>query len=542
MANKTPKKVSVIPANPRYDCTVKLGDKSLRVAAYCRVSTELEQQESSYEAQVEYYTKKIEENPNWRSAGIYADDGKSATNTKKRDDFRAMVQDALNGKIDMIITKSVSRFARNTVDSLTTIRNLKEKNIAVVFEKEGINTLDGTGEILLTILSSLAQEESRNISENIRWGITRKFESGKVIVNCTKFMGYTKNAEEELVIVPEEAEVVKLIFRLFLDGYTPSKIARYLEEQKIKTVNGREKWCDTVITKMLKNEKYMGDALLQKTYTLDFITKKKVENKGFVPQYYVENDHEAIIPKEIFFKVQEEMLRRSSLCKAVQTKKKKQKRQYSAKYALTGIVICGVCGHEYRRVIWAKNGKKKIVWRCTNRLNNGVKNCKESPSIEEGLLNAAIMTAIKKLATENTEFVELFRDNIIKVVGNYQQIDINDEYADIINEKQEEMMKLIAENAKLGTYTESFDQKYKAISDELKVLKEKQQENIRRKKLTEEQNKRVREIDKFLQGRAQITPEFDDVLVRRMVEKVKVESKEKLLIQFKSGVVVEEEM
>lgn len=185
--------------------------------------------------------------------------------------------------------------------------------------------IDGTGEILLTILSSLAQEESRNISENIRWGITRKFESGKVIVNCTKFMGYTKNAEGELVIVPEEAEVVKLIFRLFLDGYTPSKIARYLEEQKIKTVNGREKWCDTVITKMLKNEKYMGDALLQKTYTLDFITKKKVENKGFVPQYYVENDHEAIIPKEIFFKVQEEMLRRSSLCKVVQTKKKKTK-------------------------------------------------------------------------------------------------------------------------------------------------------------------------------------------------------------------------
>ena len=307
----------MIPANPQYDNSIKLTERKLRVAAYCRVSTELEEQENSYRAQVEYYTKKIEETPNWINAGIYADDGKSATNTKKRDDFRAMIKDALDGKIDLIITKSVSRFARNTADYLITIRKLKEKGIAVIFEKEGINTLDGTGEILITILSSLAQEESRDISENTRWGVVRKFEQGKIIVNHNKFMGYTKNEEGELVIVPEEAEIVRIIFRLYLEGNSYGKIAKYLEQQGIKTVTGKERWHESVIIKMLKNEKYMGDALLQKTYTVDFMTKKRVLNKGIVPQYYVEDDHEPIIPKELFYRVQEEMMRRSSMCKAV---------------------------------------------------------------------------------------------------------------------------------------------------------------------------------------------------------------------------------
>lgn len=279
------KKISMIPAKPQYDRSVKFAEKRLKVAAYCRVSTELEQQESSYEAQVEYYTNKIEENQNWKNAGIYADDGKSATNTKKRDDFNTMIKDALDGKIDMILTKSVSRFARNTVDALTTIRQLKEKNVAVVFEKEGVNTLDGTGEILLTILSSLAQEESRNISENTRWGVVRRFEKGQVIVNHSKFMGYTKNDKGELVIIPEEAEVVRLIFRLYLEGYSTAKISEYLEEKGIKTATGKDKWNATVIAKMIRNEKYMGDALLQKTYTVDFMTKKKVVNNGIVPQY-----------------------------------------------------------------------------------------------------------------------------------------------------------------------------------------------------------------------------------------------------------------
>lgn len=286
------KNVAFIPAQPIYDRNIRAELKVLRVAAYCRVSTTLEQQEGSYEAQVSYYTEKIKSNPNWKCAGIYADDGKSATNTKKRDDFNAMIEDCLAGKIDMVITKSVSRFARNTVDSLQTIRKLKEKNIAVFFEKENINTLDGTGELLITILSSQAQEESRNLSENTKWGITRRFENGIISINYKKFMGYTKDEDGELVIVPEEAEIVKRIYRMYLEGSSILEITRALEADEIKTATGKDTWHPGVIEKMLVNEKYMGDALLQKTYTVDFLTKKRVKNNGIVPQYYIEDNHE----------------------------------------------------------------------------------------------------------------------------------------------------------------------------------------------------------------------------------------------------------
>lgn len=536
------KKISMIPAKAQYDRDVKLTEKKLRVAAYCRVSTELEQQESSYEAQVEYYMEKIEENPNWKNAGIYADDGKSATNTKKRDDFNAMIKDALDGKIDMILTKSVSRFARNTVDALMTIRKLKEKNVAVVFEKEGVNTLDGTGEILITILSSLAQEESRNISENTRWGVVRRFEKGKVIVNHNKFMGYTKNENGELVIVPEEAEIVKLVFRLYLEGYSTAKIGSYLEEHQIKTATGQEKWYDSVIMKMLKNEKYMGDALLQKTYTVDFMTKKKVINNGIVPQYYVENDHEAIIPKELFYRVQEEIMRRSSMCKAAVTRKKNQESKYSSGYALTGILLCGKCGQEYRRVTWARNGRKKIVWRCSNRLTNGVKKCGDSETLEEEALNRAVMEAIHRITRNDGDFVGAFRQNVIRVIGNYGKEQEPDEYEDKIKAKQQEMVALIAENAKTGSYSQEFDERYRSSAEEIEILKKEQAEARKKKRLAESYEQRVKDMDAFIRGSTCQIPEFDNDLVRRLISSIKVVSAEKLIIQFQSGIVMEQEI
>ena len=536
------KKVSMIPAKPQYDRNIKLTEKKLRVAAYCRVSTELEEQESSYEAQVEYYTRKIQESDNWKMAGIYADDGKSATNTKKRDDFNAMIKDAMDGKIDMILTKSVSRFARNTVDSLLTIRKLKEKNIAVVFEKEGVNTLDGTGEILITILSSLAQEESRNISENTRWGVVRRFENGKMIVNHNKFMGYTKNENGDLVIVPEEAEIVRLIFRLYLEGYSAKKIGRYLEENGIKTATGQDKWYDSVIFKMLRNEKYMGDALLQKTYTVDFMTKKKVINKGIVPQYYVEDDHEPIIPKELFYRVQEELARRASMNKAAVTKRKDQKSRFSSEYALTGLLLCGDCGQEYRRVTWARNGKKKIVWRCNNRLTNGTKHCKKSETLEEGALNRAVMEAINRITCNDGDFVGAFRQNVIRVIGNYGKGQEPDEYDEKIKEKQEEMVALITENASVGAYTDEFDERYRRIAEEISTLKEAQIEARRKKKLAASYEQRVKDMDSFLQDQTYRIPEFDNDLVRRLISTIKVVSAEKLIIQFQSGIVMEQEI
>ena len=542
MAEK--KKISMIPAKPQYDRSVKLADKRMKVAAYCRVSTELEQQESSYEAQVEYYTNKIEENPNWKNAGIYADDGKSATNTKKRDDFNAMIGDALDGKIEMILTKSVSRFARNTVDALITIRKLKEKNVAVVFEKEGVNTLDGTGEILLTILSSLAQEESRNISENTRWGVVRRFEKGQVIVNHNKFMGYTKNEKGELVIVPEEAEIVRTVFRLYLEGYSAAKISAHLQEKGIRTTTGKEKWHATVVMKMLRNEKYMGDALLQKTYTVDFMTKKKVINNGIVPQYYVEDDHEAIIPKELFFRVQEEIMRRSAMCKSAVTRKKNQKSKYSSGYALTGILLCGKCGQEYRRVTWARNGRKKIVWRCSNRLTNGVEKCGDSETLEEGALNRAVMEAIHRITRNEGDFVGAFRQNVIRVIGSYGREQQPDEYTDKIKAKQEEMVALIAENTKTGAYTQEFDERYRRIAEEINTLKEEQAEAGKKKRLAENYEQRVKDMDAFLNGNSGQIPEFDNDLVRRLVASIKVISADRIQIQiqFQSGIVMEQEI
>lgn len=534
--------VSMIPAKPQYDRSIKLSEKKLRVAAYCRVSTELEEQESSYEAQVEYYTRKMEETDNWKMAEIYADDGKSATNTKKRDDFNAMIKDALDRKIDMILTKSVSRFARNTVDSLLTIRKLKEKNVAVVFEKEGVNTLDGTGEILITILSSLAQEESRNISENTRWGVVRRFENGKMIVNHNKFMGYTKNESGDLVIVPEEAEIVRLIFRLYLEGYSAKKISQYLEENGIKTATGQDKWYDSVIFKMLRNEKYMGDALLQKTYTVDFMTKKKVINKGIVPQYYVEDDHEPIIPKELFYRVQEELARRASMNKSSVTCKKNQKSKFSSEYALTGLLLCGDCGQEYRRVTWSRNGKKKIVWRCSNRLTNGTKNCKKSETLEEGALNRAVMEAINRITRGDGNFVGAFRQNVIRVIGSYGGEQEPDEYDEKIKEKEEEMVDLIAENAMVGSYTDEFDERYRRIAEEITTLKEEQIETRRKKKLADSYEQRLKDMDSFLEKQTCQIPEFDNDLVRRLIASIKVVSAEKLTIQFQSGIVMEQEI
>ena len=444
MESRGKKNISIIPAKPAYDRSIRPQMRNLRVAAYCRVSSLMEQQESSYEAQVQYYTEKIQSTPNWKLVGIYADDGKSGTNTKKRLDFHAMVDDCMAGKIDMVLTKSVSRFARNTVDSLTTIRKLKEKNIAVVFEKEGINTLEASGELLITILSSQAQEESRNISENCRWGIVRRFEAGKVIVNHSKFLGYTKDKDGNLIIEPEEAKLVRRIFCLYLEGNSSYKIKEILEADGIKTVTGNSVWQAAVIDKMLVNEKYMGDALLQKTYTVDFLTKKKVINQGIVPQYYIEDDHEAIIPKELFYKVQEERARRSGIYRAsIRKRRGQEKSKYSGKYALSNLMICAECGQPYRRQVWSKNGQKWAVWRCDNRLKHGSERCKNSPTLKEKILHEAIMAAIGKVAEDNGEFVQAFRENVIRIIGSHGGGPEPIEFDERIRDLEAELMNLI---------------------------------------------------------------------------------------------------
>ena len=316
---------------------------------------------ASYDAQVEHYTEFIQKNPEWEFAGIYADDGIFGTNTKKREDFNRMNDDCEAGNIDMIITKSISRFARNTLDCLKYIRQLKDKNIPVFFEKESINTMDAKGEVLITIMASLAQQESQSLSQNVKLGLQFRYQNGQVQVNHTHFLGYTKDADGNLIIDPEQAEVVKRIYREYLEGYSMDRIAKGLEADGILTGAGKTKWWTSTINKILRNEKYIGDALLQKTYTTDFLNKTRVKNNGIVPQYYVEGNHEAIIPKDIFLRVQEELVRR----RVVKTSANGKKRSCSCNHCFAQIVICDECSAESTGTIAAANpssGAASVDW------------------------------------------------------------------------------------------------------------------------------------------------------------------------------------
>lgn len=308
-----PKNITIIPANPKKSLKNPKNEKPRRVAAYARVSTGRESQQTSYQAQIAYYTSYIQSREDWSFAGVYADEGVTGTSTRKRKEFLQMIQDALDGKFDLIVTKSVSRFARNTVDSLMAIRQLKEHGVECYFEKENIWTFDSKGELLITIMSSLAQEESKNISENTRWGMRKAFQDGKVFVPFSHFLGYDRGTNGELQVNREQAETVKLIYRLFLEGNSFYGIAAELTRREIPTPYGKKIWRGRTIKNILQNEKYRGDALLQKRYSKDFLDRRMRRNKGEVPQYYVVGNHEAIIEPSVFEEVQKELQCRAEM-------------------------------------------------------------------------------------------------------------------------------------------------------------------------------------------------------------------------------------
>ena len=403
------KNITVIPAKAnRTSLAQNLELQKKRVAAYCRVSTDQEEQLSSYEAQVNYYTNYIEKHPDYEFAGIYADEGISGTTTKKREQFNRMIEDCKAGKIDMIITKSISRFARNTLDCLNFVRQLKDLGIGVTFEKEAIFTLDSKGEVLLSILSSLAQDESRSISENSTWGIRRRFEQGKLHVNHTKFLGYDKDKNGNLVVNEKQAKIVRRIYKEFLDGKGANRIARDLELGGVANWNGKAKWYEGSIRKMLTNEKYKGDALLQKTYTVDFLSKKRADNDGQVPQYYVEDSHPAIIDKEMWEAVQLEMERRRNFALQYGIRK--------LEYATTsnpfaGRVICGSCGQVFGRKVWNSTDDRlrRIVWRCNGKyVVKGEKGC-ESRHIDDVVLYQTFVNVFNMMAENKDYFLDKWK-------------------------------------------------------------------------------------------------------------------------------------
>jgi len=515
MANN--RSVTVIPARARIGNNVNTDEKpKLKVAAYCRVSTDSDEQATSYEVQIEHYTNYIQSNTEWELADIYADDGITGTNTKKRDEFNRMIEDCMEGKIDMIITKSISRFARNTLDCLKFIRQLKDKNIPVFFEKENINTMDSKGEVMLTIMASLAQQESQSLSQNVKLGIQYRYQQGEVQINHNRFLGYTKE-NKRLVIVQEEAEVVKRIYREYIEGASLLQIARGLEADGILTAANKAKWRPETLKKILQNEKYIGDALLQKTYTVDFLSKKRVVNNGIVPQYYVENSHEPIIPREIFMQVQEELVRRANLY----TGKNGKKRVYSSRYALSSIVYCGECGEIYRRVHWNNRGCRSIVWRCVSRLEEKGSDCC-SPTVNEETLQNAVVKAINEALCSKNTFLETLQANIA-IVLNEQDDKATDDFDEKLEELQKELLNLA--NSKAD---------YNNVADEIYRLRDLKQNTQVQNAERQGKRQRIEEMTEFLKGQTGELIEYDEQLVRRLIEKITVFDN-KLTVEFKSS-------
>ncbi|MHA3224632.1 recombinase family protein [Globicatella sulfidifaciens] len=515
--------VTVIPARPRR--TREVSDKQkLRVAAYCRVSTDSDEQATSYKVQIEHYTSYIQANPEWKLAGVYADDGITGTNTKMREQFNKMIQDCMDGKIDMIITKSISRFARNTLDCLKYIRKLKERDIPVFFEKENINSMDAKGEVMLTIMASLAQQESQSLSQNVKLGIQYRYQQGEVQVNHIRFLGYTKDENNQLVIVPEEAKIIKRIYWEYLEGASLNKIAKGLEADGILTGAGKKKWHTSSLYKMLTNEKYMGDALLQKTYTVDFLSKRRVKNDGVVPQYYVENNHEAIIPKHLFMLVQEELKKR----RVGRVSKNGKRRNYSSNHSLAQMVLCDNCGEIFRRVHWNNRGKRSIVWRCVSRLENTGVFC-DARTVREDVLKESVLQGINKLFSNQDDFIKVLIENISLIISSSLPNEII-----TVEKKLEELQHSLITLA-------NSKEDYNEVVDDIYRLREKRQ--TLQIQIAEQDNgrNRMEEIIKLLETESPELDLYDEKLVRRLVDKVTIQA-EKIEIAFKSGINVEVNM
>ena len=532
--------VEVIPAtwNPTDESSREI--RKLRVAAYCRVSTELEQQQSSYDIQIEYYTRHIMQNPNWIFAGVFADDGRSATNTFRRDDFNQLMNQCMKGKVDMVITKSISRFARNTVDCISWVRKLKEKNVAVYFEKENLNTLDDSTEMILTILSSQAQEESRAISTNVKWGYARKFEKGES--TRQRSYGFRKAPTGEMCIVEEEAAVIRNMARWFLDGDSLERIKHRLEEAGIETTTGKKTWSTGTIYNILINEKIMGDVLLQKTFTSDYLTKRRVKNSGQQKQYYVKNHHEAIIPKTVYYKIQEEIARRSSLKKAGTRKGKTAQGVYSSKYALTGIMVCNECGAHYRRTTWAKNGKKVIVWRCINRLEHGTKQCHESPTLKEEVIQEAIMGKLHSLSIDQEEenFLNGVKEDILRAARVVGGACTEEEINKTIEELRDQLMDYVGMAAREHGGENWYSDRMRKLGLQISELKKRRESIREQEKIRDEYEHLDQEISRII-GETGGTSgaEFDNIFIRQIVREIRVISKNKLQIQLRTGMMLD---
>lgn len=486
--------------------------EKLRVAAYCRVSTSQEAQQNSYQAQRTYYLEMIESNPNWVLADIFADEAISGTSVDNRTEFQRMIRWCKKGKIDLILTKSISRFARNTEDCLHYVRMLKNLQIPVIFETERLDTSRMDGEFFLAMLGANSQAESEATSSRVKWGVRAAFREGKVRYQYKRWFGYRKGEDGKPEIIPEEAKVVKQIYDAYLAGQSLQAIKYMLEKEGIPTKTGLTAWSLPAIKNILQNEKYTGDALLQKTYTTDPISKQQRRNQGELPQYWVKNCHPSIIPHETFAMVQKEMARRTAAKNPEKFPEPPQGKEiYSGKYALSGMIACGTCGSPYRRCTWKRNGKTRIVWRCQNRLKNGTRYCADSPTIEESDLHRALTETINGMLHQQEYLLKPFEE--AGIVEQYQTLTAQQRQIDTC------IVDLIAQ------YADS--QNWNGNSEQFRSLMEK------RRKFPQCIHSDHIQFPHRLES-------YSDSVVRYVLEKVTVLDAEHLLVTFKGGAVVEQ--
>lgn len=529
-------KATVIKAKPYKKLNGKTVNKVKKVAAYCRVSTDSEEQLNSYQAQVSHYTALIQNNSEWELVDIYADEGISGTNSERRPEFQRMIKDAKSGKIDLILTKSISRFGRNTVDILRYTRELKEHGVAVNFEKENINTMEASGEIFLTIFSSLAQEESRNISENSRWGIVKGFKDGKVFCNTKRFLGYDKDENKNLVINQKEAEIVRRIYNEYLQGKSYLAIAKGLEEDGIKTGAGKTKWWDSTISGILSNEKYVGDLLQQKTVTVNYLSGKRVRNEGFADQYLIENNHEPIISREIFEAVQKEKERRASLV----GNKKGDRSKYSSKYPFSGKVICGSCTSNFKRRHWnSGTPSEKIVWQCRTYINKGKQVC-DMKAVGEKVLEDAFVKVFNELKIDKKNFFKTLIENIEKIIESNGYHKEMERLKVKIEETKNELKNLVKLQATGKVDLEVYNEEYERISNELNKLRGSASEFENDENRKQQLKQRIQDVIDVINGREELLEQFDSDIFNALVDKIEIITPTHFSFVLKSGVRVEQ--
>lgn len=539
MTDEKPR-VIIIPPKPDLQQTTTV-TKQLRVAAYCRVSTKEEEQASSYEAQCEYYTDKIMSNKEWTMAGIFADEGITGTSTKKRTEFLRMIRQCKQKKIDLILTKSIQRFARNTLDCINYTRILRQLGIGVLFEKENINSLPADSEFMITMYGAMAQSESESISGNIRRGKQMHAKVGTLKIPCYRLYGYEKDADGKFRVIPEQAEIVRELYKRYESGASLRNLQDWLEENQIKTVLGESKWTTTAIKGILTNEKYCGDVLLQKTFRTDVISKKVIKNVGQMAQYYMPDHHEGIVSREQYNAVKAEMARRSAL-RSPSKEAVTGRSCYTSKYALSDRLFCGECGTLYRRKTRNVKGNIYHEWRCISRLEYGKKYCHESPTLREIPLQNAILAAINSAMSVKTALVDQIKNvvslELLPVQGQTMSlVDIERRLAQL----DEQFQRLLAE-AIDAENKEACNAQFAEILAEQTALKKQKETILQGSADADRVSTRMKQAEQAIENTAQTITEWNENAVRQIVERVTVLSADEILVRIKSGAEIKQRL